>query len=130
LIDEERKRLPKDTFDSQFGGEFLGFDPGPCETCGCPDATLLSIYMGAKREALGTCSDCNWPIDSRGRTTIMGFNERGEPRQRLRIICEDRPGGTPPPTVFRNRRDVPLDQAGPTTPENMTDPPRPGGEAT
>jgi hypothetical protein len=94
LIEEECKRLGGDTFKSQYGGEFLGFDPGPCELCGCPDGSLLAIYCGPDDSPLDTCADCGWPIDRAGHTVIQGFDERGQPRQRIRIIFEERLDGT------------------------------------
>jgi hypothetical protein len=95
LIEGERKGASASAFKAQYGAEFEGPDLGPCTTCGLPDSSLPSMYFSNDVEDVGTCADCGWPVDSRGHTTINGFDETGRPWVRTQIIFEERLDGTP-----------------------------------
>jgi len=95
LIEEDRRRLPKGTFESQYGGEFLGFDTGPCDLCGAPDPNVPSIlFADGKCEHL-TCADCGWRVDTSGHTLVTRFDDNGLPNQIVVIVFENRPNGDP-----------------------------------
>jgi hypothetical protein len=70
LIDDERGRLTEETFASQYGGEFTGEDPDPCDVCHGPSPDVSGIFLLWDGMELGRCAECGHSVDANGRTIV------------------------------------------------------------
>ncbi len=70
VVEAERARLPKETFDQEFAAKFLGESTEPCDTCGGPDPEVPGIVVLDEGEELGECPECDEPVDEDGRTVV------------------------------------------------------------
>ena len=69
-IEEERRRLPKDAFDQEFGAVFLNADCEPCDTCGGPDRNAAMSHVIVTDGDLPRCKECNQLVTLDGRTVV------------------------------------------------------------
>ena len=83
LIEAERKRLPKETFDQEFAAEFIGHDLEPCELCGGPSPDIPGFVMLRGNRKLDKCPECGLWVNENG-NTVMGMWPDGRPH--LKII--------------------------------------------
>lgn len=95
LIAAERKRLPEETFASQYLGIFAGSDLEPCDTCGAPDPVADSVVVVRSGEEPPTCPDCGDVVHENGRTAVPLW---GKVRGRTTVICVE-PGVSEPPEM-------------------------------
>jgi len=69
-IEEERKRLPSDVFDEQYGAKFIGLHTDSCDTCGRPDPQVPGSYIHVGAGDIPRCKDCNGIVDADNHTLI------------------------------------------------------------
>lgn len=77
FVEAERARIPPDTFRAEYGGEFVGTETEPCDTCHGPSPTACSTIVVQGYPTIPTCRDCGRPVDENGNTrvTIWGGKE-------------------------------------------------------
>jgi hypothetical protein len=62
----ERARLDLRSFESQFGGAFVGPLGRECATCGSPRECQQTVVVLPEGYELGECQDCGRPLDTKG----------------------------------------------------------------
>jgi hypothetical protein len=85
LLEEERRRLPRDVFAEQFGAEFVGGAPEPCEECGAPDPELPTASIVMTEGDLARCADCAGLVDPAGHT-LTRLWEDGKVRAKVVLL--------------------------------------------
>jgi hypothetical protein len=94
LIEEERGRLSKESFASQYAGEFTGEEVEPCDVCGGPSPIVSGVVALNEGDELGECTECQRPVDAGGRTVV---HRRADGRPSLMVISlQNRKDGTRP----------------------------------
>ena len=61
-IEDQRSRLPDETFRQQFIGEFTGVPPEPCLTCGGPRKDAPAHLTLPDGQEIPRCSSCELPM--------------------------------------------------------------------
>ncbi len=70
-IEAERRRLPQDAFDQEYGAMFIGGSDPPCDVCGWPLAQYLTgIILTGSTKPVDCCTGCGGWIDKNGRTIV------------------------------------------------------------
>jgi hypothetical protein len=70
LVDAERDRLGPEVFAEQYGGEFQGVKPEPCEACYPRSPKACRVLLVEEDEELRRCPECNDPVDGEGRSLV------------------------------------------------------------
>ncbi len=90
VIEAERGRLSADNFDEQYGGEFVGENPFPCDVCGGPSPDVIGMVLLRDDEQLAECAECGKPVDEKGHTLVRREASGAVMFQSIRLV--ERPG--------------------------------------
>jgi hypothetical protein len=96
-IEEERSRLPENTFLQEYEAKFTGTDNEACEKCGWPDVMAKCVrILKTEDEELPKCPECERYVDEEGHT-IMGQLMDGSPYIKTIFLVPDPEGYERPP---------------------------------
>jgi hypothetical protein len=70
IVEAERERLPADVFAQEYGGEFVGVDPEPCERCLPVSPKACQVIYLREWEKKRRCPECDDLVDAEGRTLV------------------------------------------------------------
>ena len=123
VVEEERQRLPAEIFNAQYGAEFQGHDPEPCDLCGGPSPAAPSILIFRDGQEPGRCPECHLYVNAEGRT-LAHRRADGVAMEQVIILQGRRDGSTPNPPMRcqpevegarRERREGELELGAPAT---------------
>lgn len=96
LVEAERFRLSKDSFETEYEARFVGEDRVErCEKCGGPSPHAVSVVVLYNREEPDRCGVCDRPVHADGTTAVM-LAPNGDVGTKFIIIHDDPPN---PPAV-------------------------------
>ncbi len=67
VIEAEKARIGDEAFRQEYGGQFIGVDLGPCDTCGGPDKDNPDRIELLDGEEPARCVACGLPVGKDGR---------------------------------------------------------------
>ena len=70
LVEAERASLPTSVFAEQYGGEFQGVEPEPCEVCSPRSPKATQVIVIDEGDDVRRCPACNYPVDAEGRSLV------------------------------------------------------------
>ena len=70
MIEAEKARIGDEAFRQEYGGEFLGVERGPCDTCGGPRTDAPREIELLDGEEPARCTECGMPVGRDGRCLL------------------------------------------------------------